>query len=63
MVRVEVPRKIYEKVLRAWPTRAWAWSEIVPGRTYRVHGQPWEWREAMDAEELLAKVREALSRK
>jgi len=60
MIRVEVPKRVYEAFVRAWPTRAWAWSEIVPGRSYRVHYNAWEWKDALEAEKLLQRVREAL---
>jgi len=62
MVRVEVPARRYKAFLEAWPRPAWAWAEIVPGRQYRVHHEPWEILKALEAEKLLAKVKELLAK-
>jgi len=60
MVRVEVPSRIYPQMVQAWPREAWAWSEVVPGRTYKVHYPSWETLKGLEAEKLLEEVRRRL---
>lgn len=62
MIRVEVPVKVYDRALGAWPRSAWAWSEVVPGNKYRVHYPSYEVVRALEAEALLVALREALAR-
>ncbi len=64
MVRVEVPARVYGKAIRLMDERhkgAWAVMDIVPGKKWRVHNDPWErieviWR----AEDIMKAIREAL---
>jgi len=62
MVRVEVPYKAYSRILSAWPKEAWAWSEVVPGKGYRIHYLSWETLEALRAQQVLDEVRKSLRR-
>jgi hypothetical protein len=62
MVRVEVPAKVYGRAMKAWPRSAWAWSEVVPGRKFRVHYPHYEVVRALEAEEILARLREVLAK-
>jgi hypothetical protein len=64
MVRVEVPAKVYERAIRLMDDRhksAWAVMDIVPGKSWRVHSDPWERIEAIwKAEDILGAIRKAL---
>ena len=64
MVRVEVPAMVYDKAIRLMDERhraAWAAMDIVPGKRWRVHNDPWERIEAIwKAEDIMKAIREAL---
>jgi hypothetical protein len=64
MVRVEVPARVYEKAVRLMDDghkSAWAVMDIVPGRSWRVHRDPWERIEAAwKAEDIMNAIRKAL---
>ncbi len=67
MVRVEVPAKIYDKAIRLMDERhrgAWAIMDFVPGKSWRVHNDPWERVEAIwKAEDIMKAIREAIRAK
>jgi hypothetical protein len=67
VVRIEVPVKAYEKAIRLMDERhraAWAVMDIVPGKSWRVHKDPWERLEAVwKAEDTMKAIREALRAK
>ena len=65
MVRLEVPACVYERAVSEMQARhrpMWAVMDIVPGRAWRIHALPWEMEDAWKAEDILRKLREALSR-
>jgi len=62
MIRVEVPARKYRLFLEAWPKSAWAWAEVVPGKSYRVHYQPWDALRALEAERILDTLRKVLAK-
>jgi len=67
MVRVEVPVRVYDKAVRLMDDghrSAWAVMDIVPGKAWRVHTDPWERLEAIwKAEDIMKAIREALRAK
>jgi hypothetical protein len=64
MVQVEVPAKVYERAIRLMDEghkSAWAMMDIVPGRSWRIHSDPWERIEAIwKAEDIMGAIRAAL---
>ena len=64
MVRLEVPARIYERVIREMDAHhrpMWAVMDIVPGSKWRIHTTPWEKAETLwRTEGLLRALRDAL---
>jgi len=67
MVRVEVPVRVYDKAVRLMDSEhksAWAVMDIVPGKKWRVHNDPWERVEVVwKAEDIMEAIRKALAGK
>ncbi len=67
MVRLEVPARVYVRAIHEMEARhrhMWAVMDIVPGKKWRVHNDPWERIEAIwKAEDTMKAIREALRAK
>ncbi len=67
MIRLEVPARVYTRVIYEMEARhrsTWAVVDLVPGRAWRIHATPWEATETLwRAEDLLRALRDALRAK